>query len=83
MTFGEEWGWGATVAESEAILSRFLERGGNFIDTANGYTLGHSERIIGDYFARDRGKRDRVVVVGQVHADRGDDAGARRSGPRG
>ena len=43
MTFGEEWGWGATVAESEAILSRFLERGGNFLDTANGYTLGHSE----------------------------------------
>src|ERR1700704_2991119 len=63
MTFGEEWGWGATVAESEAILSRFLERGGNFVDTANGYTLGHSERIIGDYFARDPGKRDRVVIA--------------------
>jgi aryl-alcohol dehydrogenase-like predicted oxidoreductase len=63
MTFGEEWGWGATVAESEAILGRFLERGGNFVDTANGYTLGHSERIIGDYFARDPGKRDRVVIA--------------------
>ena len=63
MTFGEEWGWGATVAESEAILSRFLERGGNFVDTANGYTLGHSEQIIGDYFARDPGRRDRVVIA--------------------
>jgi aryl-alcohol dehydrogenase-like predicted oxidoreductase len=63
MSFGEEWGWGATVAESEAILSRFLERGGNFVDTANGYTLGHSERIIGDYFARDPGRRDRVVIA--------------------
>ncbi|PYR27619.1 MAG: aldo/keto reductase, partial [Acidobacteria bacterium] len=63
MTFGEEWGWGTTVAESEAILSRFLERGGNFVDTANGYTLGHSERIIGEYFARDPGKRDRVVIA--------------------
>src|SRR5580765_4648088 len=63
MTFGEEWGWGATVAESEAILSRFLEGGGNFLDTANGYTLGHSERIIGDYFSRDTGKRDRVVIA--------------------
>ena len=38
MTFGEEWGWGSSVRESEAILARFLERGGNFIDTANGYT---------------------------------------------
>src|SRR4029077_12659830 len=63
MTFGEEWGWGTTVAESEAILGRYLEGGGNFVDTANGYTLGHSERIIGDYFARDPGKRDRVVIA--------------------
>ncbi|MGE3512146.1 MAG: aldo/keto reductase [Vicinamibacterales bacterium] len=63
MTFGEEWGWGSTVVESEAILARFLERGGNFIDTSNGYTKGHSERIIGDALARDRGRRDRVVIA--------------------
>ena len=62
MTFGEDWGWGSTVAESEAIISRFLERGGNFIDTANGYTKGHSEAIIGDYFAR-VGRRDRAVIA--------------------
>src|SRR5215813_9653460 len=63
MTFGEELGWGTTVAETEAMLSRFLDRGGNFLDTANRYTLGDSEKIIGDYFARDRGRRDRVVIV--------------------
>lgn len=63
MTFGEDWGWGSTVAESEAILERFLERGGNFIDTANGYTRGHSEVIIGDYFARTPGRRDRAVIA--------------------
>lgn len=63
MTFGEDWGWGSTVAEAEAILDRFLERGGNFIDTANGYTKGHSEVIIGDYFARTPGRRDRVVIA--------------------
>src|SRR5262245_50168629 len=63
MTLGEEWGWGATVAESEAIFNRFLERGGNFIDTANGYTLGHSEVIIGDFLAKRRGLRDRLVVA--------------------
>jgi len=63
MTFGEDWGWGSSVAESEAIISRFLERGGNFIDTANVYTKGHSEQIIGDFIARDRPKRDRVVIA--------------------
>jgi aryl-alcohol dehydrogenase-like predicted oxidoreductase len=63
MTFGEDWGWGSSVAESESILSRFLERGGNFIDTANAYTKGHSERIIGDFIGRDRGKRDRIVIA--------------------
>ncbi|MBY0495767.1 MAG: aldo/keto reductase [Cyanobacteria bacterium] len=62
MTFGEDWGWGATVAESEALLARFIERGGNFIDTANGYTRGHSEAIIGGYFAR-AGRRDRAVIA--------------------
>lgn len=62
MTFGEEWGWGSSVAESEAIIARFEERGGNFIDTANAYTKGHSEAIIGDYYAR-TGRRDRVVIA--------------------
>lgn len=62
MTFGEEWGWGSSVADSEAILARYLELGGNFLDTANGYTKGHSEVIIGDYFAR-AGRRDRVVIA--------------------
>ena len=63
MTFGEEWGWGSTVAESASILSRYLEAGGNFIDTSNGYTNGHSEVIIGDCLAHDRAKRDRVVIA--------------------
>ena len=63
MTFGEDWGWGSSVAESEAILASFLERGGNFIDTANGYTRGHSETIIGDFIAHDRSRRDRIVIA--------------------
>src|SRR5690242_19507464 len=40
LTFGEDHGWGASVEESEAILAEYLERGGNFIDTANIYTNG-------------------------------------------
>jgi len=63
MTFGEEWGWGADVATSQAILARYLELGGNFIDTANGYTAGHSEQIIGNYVGKDRALRDRLVIA--------------------
>ena len=63
MTFGEEWNWGSTVEASNAILARFMELGGNFIDTANGYTKGHSEKIIGDAIGRDRSRRDRMVIA--------------------
>jgi aryl-alcohol dehydrogenase-like predicted oxidoreductase len=63
MTFGEDLGWGSSVAESEAVLDRFIERGGNFIDTANAYTKGHSEKIIGDHIGRHPRKRDRLVIA--------------------
>ena len=63
MTFGEEWGWGSDVETSEAILSAYLDRGGNFLDTANMYTKGHSEAVIGDYFAKRPGRRDRAVIA--------------------
>ncbi len=69
MTFGDDWGWGASVAESEAMIARFLERGGNFIDTANIYTMGHSERIVGDFIGRDRRRRDRVVIATKFFAN--------------
>ncbi len=63
MTFGEDWGWGSSVADSEAILARYLDLGGNFIDTANTYTDGHAEKIIGDFIASDRVRRDRIVLA--------------------
>lgn len=62
MTFGTEWGWGADTETSLAMLEAYLEAGGNFIDTANIYTKGHSEVILGDWF-RERGGRDRVVLA--------------------
>jgi aryl-alcohol dehydrogenase-like predicted oxidoreductase len=68
MTFGEDWGWGASVKDSEAMIDRFLERGGNFIDTANAYTKGHSEKIIGDHIGRHKSKRDRVVLATKFHS---------------
>ncbi|MGW5359311.1 aldo/keto reductase [Actinopolymorpha pittospori] len=64
MTFGEDpGGAGCSVPESERILDSYLDRGGNFIDTANFYTNGHSERILGDFFAARPGRRERVVLA--------------------
>jgi aryl-alcohol dehydrogenase-like predicted oxidoreductase len=63
MTFGEDWGWGSSVKDSEAIIDRFFDRGGNFLDTANSYTKGHSEKIIGDHVGRFSSRRDRIVLA--------------------
>jgi aryl-alcohol dehydrogenase-like predicted oxidoreductase len=64
MTFGEDpGGAGTCVEESERILAAYLDRGGNFIDTANFYTNGHSEKVLGDFFARSPGRRQRVVLA--------------------
>ena len=62
MTFGTEWGWGAPSETAHRLLDRYFAAGGNFIDTADGYTNGSSEAIIGDYF-RERGGRDRAVIA--------------------
>lgn len=63
MTFGEDLGWGSSVEESQTILDRYIELGGNFIDTANFYTKSHSEKIIGDHVGRHPGRRDRLVIA--------------------
>ena len=60
MTFGEDWGWGASRDESRAVFEAFTAAGGNFIDTANLYTNGSSETITGELIA---GDRDRFVLA--------------------
>ena len=62
MTFGTEWGWGAEENVASALFDRYLEAGGNFIDTADGYTGGKSEEMVGKFIV-DRGLRDRVVLA--------------------
>jgi len=62
MTFGTDWGWGSAEENSREIFNRFLDSGCNFIDTADGYTNGTSETLIGK-FLKDRGDRDRVVIA--------------------
>ncbi|HEY4121844.1 MAG TPA: aldo/keto reductase [Byssovorax sp.] len=63
MTFGEDLGWGSSVEESQQIIDRYVELGGNFIDTANFYTKSHSEKILGDHVGRHASKRDRLVLA--------------------
>jgi aryl-alcohol dehydrogenase-like predicted oxidoreductase len=63
MTFGEDLGWGSSVEESQQIIDRYIELGGNFIDTANFYTKSHSEKIIGDHIGRHSSRRDRLVIA--------------------
>lgn len=60
MTFGTDWGWGADEAESQRIFDRYVDLGGNFIDTANQYTNGASERFVGKFAAP---RRDSLVIA--------------------
>lgn len=60
MTFGEDWGWGAPVKECRAMFTAYAETGGNVIDTANRYTEGSSERIVGELLGSER---DRFVLA--------------------
>ena len=54
MTFGEDWGWGAAKDEARKIYDAYREAGGNFIDTANLYTGGSSEGMVGEFIAPHR-----------------------------
>lgn len=61
MTFGQE-PWGCDRATAAAILDRYLDWGGNLIDTADHYAGGESERMLGAMIA-ERGARDRVAIA--------------------
>jgi aryl-alcohol dehydrogenase-like predicted oxidoreductase len=54
MTFGTDWGWGADRDECRKLFDCYAEAGGNLVDTANNYTNGTSERIVGELVAADR-----------------------------
>lgn len=60
MTFGTEWGTGSDFEQSKQVFDAYADAGGNFIDTANRYTEGTSERFLGDLLVADR---DHFVVA--------------------
>jgi len=59
MTFGEDWGWGAPKETCARLLDMYAEAGGNLIDTANNYTNGSAESMVGELL---EGRRERFVV---------------------
>ena len=78
MMFG---GWGnADHDDSIRIVHRALDAGINFIDTADVYSRGESEEIVGRALAG--GRRDRVVLATKVHGEMGDDPNARGNSRR-
>ena len=62
---GNVFGWTADEDASFAVLDAYTEAGGNFIDTADLYAGGESEKIIGRWLAR-RGRRDDLVIATKV-----------------
>lgn len=69
MNFGND-GWGCDERESVAILDRYLDAGGNFVDTANVYSGGRSEEILGRAL---EGRRDEVVLATKGYFPMGPD----------
>ena len=69
MTFGAE----SDEAASHAILSDYAAAGGNLIDTADVYTAGTSEQIIGRWLAKNPVERDRMVLATKGRFPMGDD----------
>jgi aryl-alcohol dehydrogenase-like predicted oxidoreductase len=70
MTFGEDWGWGAARDTCARLLDLYEEAGGNFVDTANNYTAGSSESLVGELL---KGRRDRFVVATKYTLQTDDD----------
>src|SRR5712672_1212302 len=60
MTCGTEWGWGTEKNEARKMLDLYIDNGGNFVDTANVYTNGSSEKMLGEFLGE---KRQQIVRV--------------------
>jgi len=74
MTFGEEFGIGSPEAESRRVYDEFIDAGGNFIDTANMYNQGTSERMLAGFI---KDNRDYLVLASKYSlSTRSDDPNA-------
>jgi aryl-alcohol dehydrogenase-like predicted oxidoreductase len=74
MTFGEDWGWGSAKDEARKVYNAFREAGENFVDTANLYTNGTSEALLGEFM---EGHRSSVALATKyTNAPPGNDSNA-------
>lgn len=73
MTFGEDWGWGGELKECRKMFEAYAQAGGNFIDTANLYTNGSSEKIVADLIGAER---ERWVLATKFSLSMGDHVNA-------
>lgn len=69
---GNVFGWTADERGSFAVLDAYVDGGGNFIDTADVYSTGESESILGRWMSA-RKNRDRVIVATKVGSHMGTD----------
>jgi aryl-alcohol dehydrogenase-like predicted oxidoreductase len=77
MTFGEDWGWGASKEESRKMFEAFAEAGGNFIDTSVNYTNGTSETFLGEFI---HSERDHFVIATKYTLTRSDQTDPNQGG---
>ena len=79
MTFGSpEWrNWVLGEAESLPFIKRALDHGINFFDTADMYSIGQSEVVLGNCLSKLGVRRDQVVIATKVHNPMGDDPNQR------
>jgi len=75
MTFGEASGFGADQAESRRMFDAYLAAGGNFIDTANIYSGGQSERFLAEFIAAERSRLVLATKYSMSTAPRDPNAG--------
>jgi len=72
---GNVFGWTADERSSFAVLDAYVDGGGNFIDTADTYSVGGSESILGRWMST-RKNRDRVILATKVGSHMGNDPNA-------
>lgn len=75
--FGTGWGHGAERDEAKRIFDGYLEAGGNFIDTANGYQAGQSEAMLSEFIVAER---DRLVIASKYTLGTTPTAGSSHTG---
>lgn len=75
--FGTGWGYGSEKEQAKQVFDRYVDAGGNFIDTADTYQFGQSEQMVGDFIAAER---DRFVVATKYTLGAAPDAGIAYTG---